>query len=98
MEISELRGSGIKRDLGAKRALKSYHNKHVDGSGNFGFVVVFEDGGSMTGERWLRIDGDYSASREITRLSAGKYAEAGHAVYPIGYRELVQLLREALRI
>ena len=94
MKISEITGSKLKRDLGGKRALKSYHNKHRDGSGNFGFVVVFDDPGGLAGERWFRIDGEYSSTGEVTRLSAGPYAEAGHAVFPISYQQLIHVLKE----
>lgn len=97
MKISEITGSKLKRDLEAKRALKSYHNKHRDGSGNFGFVVVFDDPRGLTGERWFRIDGDYSSTGEIRSLSAGPYAEAGHAVSPISYQQLIQVLKETRR-
>ena len=42
MYLNELNSIKLRKILGATRACFSYRNKHKDGSGNFGLVVVFE--------------------------------------------------------
>lgn len=40
LTFDQLKGQKLKKDLGLDYALKSYHNKHKDGSGNFGIILM----------------------------------------------------------
>jgi hypothetical protein len=57
-----LNGRKLKKDLGLKKASKRYHNKHVKGSGNFGFTLRTEDGG------FFDLSGDYKHDGRIYHL------------------------------
>lgn len=82
INLSELSGNKLKADLKASRVRMSYHNKHKDGSGNFGFVIVFELEGvkdigcGMTApnEKWFQLSGDYSSTKKILDLTFGTYS------------------------
>lgn len=68
MKINELNGRKMKKDIvDCSRCIKRYHNKHVDGSGNFGFTVVVRD-------KWFTIDGNYDSEGNVHSLSYGLYA------------------------
>lgn len=67
MYVKELNGRKLKKDLEADVVRKTYHNKHVDGSGNFGFVIRRQN-------QLYRIDGDYNRFGQITHLDFGDYA------------------------
>jgi len=70
MEIKELNGRKLKKDLEAGIVRKTYHNKHVDGSGNFGFIIRRGN----DGQYWYRIDGVYDKNGRITHLDFSDYA------------------------
>jgi hypothetical protein len=82
MKFLELKGTKLRTDLKASRVNKSYNNKHKDGSGNFGFVIVydlegFKDVGCGMKEpnsKWFQISGDYRADKEFYSLSFGSYS------------------------
>jgi hypothetical protein len=85
MNLDALSGCIIRKALNASRVRMSYHNKHVDGSGNFGFVVVFEKGGvkdigcGMTApnESWYNLHGQYNSQKQVYGLSFSPYSTAG---------------------
>jgi len=62
LDISSLTGPTLKRLTGAIRAKKRYENKHVDGSGNFGFYIRMPDG------RPYDVDGDYDITGKISGI------------------------------
>ena len=71
MKITELNGKEVKRLCGCIRAIKRYHNRHKDGSGNFGFTLVYPaPAGSQAqdAEAWYSLDGDYGSVGEICFL------------------------------
>ena len=70
MKIKELNGRKLKKDLEAVLVRKTYHNKHVDGSGNFGFIIRRGN----NGQYWYRLYGDYNKRGEIIRLYFSDYA------------------------
>lgn len=47
---------------------KTYHNKHKNGSGNFGFILRVNNK-DLTA---IHLDGEYNTSGEITRLRISK--------------------------
>jgi len=70
MKREDLNTKRIKQLLGAERVRKIYENKHVDGSGNLGIVIVKND-------LWYRIDARYNAEKEIYELNYGDYGFGG---------------------
>ena len=62
MRLEDFSGWRLKRDLGVDKANKIYHNRHVDGSGNFGYLMV-------KANVWFRIDAEYTPAHEITWIS-----------------------------
>ena len=71
LTIQDLKGSKIKKDLqkyaiNVNKLIKRYHNKHIDGSGNFGFTIRVND-------IWLTMDGEYNSKGEITILEICKF-------------------------
>ena len=89
MRFEELSGNRLKKALEATRTVKSYHNKHVDGSGNFGFVIVFKRsdalkdvgcGMKVADEKWYNLHGNYTTDKTIYGLSFGDYASAGASI------------------
>jgi len=88
ININELRGQKLKKDLGVYKAIKRYHNKHRDGSGNFGFTIRQD-------KRWFTLDGDYNRNGEITCLYFGLFSEAGEKISINSYQEAI---RDMIRI
>jgi hypothetical protein len=82
INLNELSGVTLRNALNASRVRMSYHNKHKDGSGNFGFVIVFEHEGvkdagcgiTVPNETWFQLSGSYNAQKEIYSLDFGDYA------------------------
>lgn len=82
MKFLELKGTSLRASLKASRVSMSYHNKHKDGSGNFGFVIVFklegvkDIGCGMTApnDRWFQLSGNYRATKECYSLDFGSYS------------------------
>ena len=67
VKVTEISTNNMKKFLGAVRVRQTYHNKHVDGSGNFGIVIV------MPSNRWYRIDGNYDRDKELTSFNPNSY-------------------------
>jgi hypothetical protein len=84
VQLNELSGVILRNELKASRVRMSYHNKHKDGSGNFGFVVVFEKEGLVDvgcgikakNEAWFQINGNYTPEKRLYGLSFGNYSSA----------------------
>jgi len=75
MQVSELKGLKIKRNLRKKgipvsHVIKRYHNRHKDGSGNFGFTIRVGNG--LT-DFWFSLDGEYDERREVIKLELSDY-------------------------
>ena len=83
MKISELKGSRIKRDIKAETVRKEYHNKHKDGSGNFGFSIRFNNG------NLYRLDGNYNKDGNIYSLDYGKYSGIGMEIKYDNYENMI---------
>jgi hypothetical protein len=92
INLSELSGNKLKADLKASRVNKSYHNKHKNGSGNFGFVIVYELEGlkdvgcgmKVPNEEWFQLSGDYDSNKKLYHLDFGTYARPINRI-PIEY-------------
>src|SRR6266446_4099341 len=84
VRVGEFTGAKLKKDLAAIRAIKRYHNRHKDGSGNFGFTIVRFDPSLLNtyhqGERWFDINGDHGSNGCIIHLRAGLFSNAGSPV------------------
>ena len=84
MQLNELSGVILRKELRVSRVRMSYHNKHKDGSGNFGFVIVIEKEGMVDvgcgiqakNEAWFQISGNYTAEKRLYGLSFGDYSRA----------------------
>jgi len=82
MQLSELSGVILRNELRVSRVRQSYHNKHKDGSGNFGFVIVIEKEGFVDvgcgqkapNESWFQLSGNYTAEKRLYGLNFGDYA------------------------
>lgn len=61
MKITQIDSKKLKALLGAEMVRKQYENKHVGGSGNFGYAIKIRD-------RVYNIHGDYAPSKEIRNL------------------------------
>jgi len=59
LRLEDFSGWRLKRDLGVDRANRIYHNKHVDGSGNFGYLMLKDD-------VWFRLDAEYTPTHDIS--------------------------------
>lgn len=82
INLNELSGVILRNALNASRVRMSYHNKHKYGSGNFGFVIVFEKAGfkdvgcghTMPNESWFQISGAYTPLKQVYGCSFGNYS------------------------
>jgi len=66
MKYSEMRK--IKKALGAYKCRQRYHNKHTDGSGNFGYDMYPEKTEGYP-RHWFDIHGDYDTEKTIRNLT-----------------------------
>lgn len=87
LNIDQLNGNLIKKKIGAERVIKQYENKHVDGSGNFGYFIRKDNTA-------YSIDGDYGRDGYIYNLRVGK--TYGNAPHTPKESETIQLIRKAL--
>lgn len=83
---SELNGARMRKDLDATRVIKSYENKHKDGSGNLGFVLRYKRAQAYTttgpypqliDEDWFNLSGEYRPDGTFYSLRIGAYISAG---------------------
>lgn len=80
--LFELTGVKLRKDLNATRVRMTYHNKHKNGSGNFGFVVVYAHEGTkdagcgmtVPNEDWFSLSGNYNTIKQIWGLTFGDYS------------------------
>lgn len=89
IKIDELKGARLKKDLGLDRAIKRYHNKHVDGSGNFGFTLI-KNG------KWYTLDGDYTRDGFVYHLHFGAFSSTSSKVEIENYEELLEKIKSEL--
>ena len=88
INFKELSGVTLKNALFASRVRKSYENKHKDGSGNFGFVIVYEKEGmkdigcgmQTKNEHWFQLSGNYTMDKTCYGMDFGDYARPIHQV------------------
>ena len=103
MNFLELKGTKLRADLKASRVQKSYNNKHKDGSGNFGFVIVFELEGlkdvgcgmKVPNEKWFQISGNYRPDKECYCLDFGSYSRPiNHIPRDWNYQQVIAYMAE----
>lgn len=97
MNIKELNGRKLKKDLGLKSCLKRWHNKHVDKSGNFGYNLIVGDG-----KQDYEITGDYNSKGEIYSLDFGELYEAPSVVLigkgrNVDYEQMIRIIKKILK-
>lgn len=88
IDLSELSGVTLRNALKATRVRMTYHNKHKDGSGNFGFVIIFDHGGvkdagcgmTTANETWYALHGHYTTQKVVRALSFGDYSRPINSV------------------
>jgi hypothetical protein len=85
--FSEISGAKLKKDLNLKNAIKGFHNKHRDGSGNFGFVLITKD------DKHYQVAGDYATDGTVYNLVAGTYGGGLDKVEAKSYDELINKLK-----
>ncbi|MCL4343900.1 MAG: hypothetical protein JRN26_04685 [Nitrososphaerota archaeon] len=88
--MEELTGPKLKKVLGAKSIGKSYHNKHKDGTGNAGYVIVDKNG------KWYQLNVTYDSRGEIYDASFGPYGSAPGRLSAKSYDELVRQIKERM--
>ena len=104
MQVSELKGLKIKRNLRKKgipvsHVIKRYHNRHKDGSGNFGFTIRVGNGLS---DFWFSLDGEYDERREVIKLELSDFGNVGFlrkqwiSVNANTYQEFIEKLAKEL--
>jgi hypothetical protein len=76
MKFKELDLRMLKRHFKFKSASIRYHNKHRDGSGNFGTNLTKGTYGKPDWENW-EISGNYKSDGELYGVSFGKAFWAG---------------------
>jgi len=99
MQFETLTGTKLKKDLGAVRVTKAYHNKQKLGTGNFGFVIVFKTSQPKPYDQvWFRLDGAYSSNKQISNLGFGLYSGGGsRGIHGFSYTELVSYMKRAIK-
>ena len=85
MQIDELKGHKIKKDIEAETVRKEYHNKHKDGSGNFGFSIKYPENNTL-----YRLDGEYNRDGRIYYLDYGKYSGVGTKINCDTYESMIR--------
>lgn len=71
LKFDELKGARMKKSMNASMVRKRYHNKHVDGSGNFGFTIRDLD------KNCWDMHGAYNPDKVVRRLSFGDCSSLG---------------------
>jgi len=99
MLFESLKGTKLKKDLGAVRVSKSYHNKHKLGSGNFGFIVAYKNNHPKPlDEFWFRLDGSYNSDGKLVSLSFGSYGGgASRGLHDFTYTELISYMKRFVK-
>jgi hypothetical protein len=85
MNLDALSGCVLRKALNASNVRMTYHNKHKDGSGNFGFTIIFKKDGvkdvgcGMTAPNdvWYSMHGYYNSIKQVYALHFGTYSSAG---------------------
>ena len=99
LKAYQLNGKQIKKDLIKKglhiqRVIKRYHNKHKNGSGNFGFTITAL---GNDGEMWLTLDGEYDSNEEIYVLTLGKFIGEAKSIDIHSYNSFINDLADKIK-
>jgi len=82
LTLNELKGQKLKRDLKLDSAIKSWHNKHKDGSGTFGFMLT-------KGTKWVRLAGSYTPTGKVYNLTIETAQHAPKSISAKSYEGLI---------
>ena len=85
LTLNELKGQKLKKDLKLDSAVKSWHNKHKDGSGNFGIMLT-------KGTKWVRLAGFHTPSGKVYNLTIETAEHAPKSISAKTYEELIKQL------
>lgn len=85
INLNQLKGATLRKNFGATRTAFSYHNKHKDGSGNFGINIIFERDGEIDAGCGIKVQdrsmydihGMYAPDGTIYSLHFGVLYQAG---------------------
>lgn len=111
MQFNDLDGRKLKNDVPSletsDKVHRDYHNKHVDGSGNFGMQVKVEipegerEEGPLGREREYefiaKVNGTYDEEQAVTSLQIGDNPAGGGASIDPTYEALVQAINDAVQ-
>lgn len=96
IDITELKGTNLKKDLKLDRALKRWHNKNKSG-GNFGINLYQKDD-----KPDYQITGYHNLNGDVTGLSVAQLYQAGPTIFSKGehsewnYPKLIKFLTKIL--
>ena len=79
MKLNEIKLSQIKKNFKFKTASFRYHNKHKDGSGNFGTNLTKGTWGQNDWQNW-EISGEYDNNKELYCLNFGRAYQIGATI------------------
>lgn len=90
INISELKGNTIKKELGAKRCMFRWHNKNNSG-GNFGINII-----GINGKNY-ELSGFYDHHGNVCNLRFGYIYEAGSMLPRLNLQETLKFLNKVLK-
>jgi hypothetical protein len=94
MNFNDLDLKKIKKTLNFKKASLRYHNKHKDGSGNFGTNLTKGTWGEKDWENW-EISGEYDNNKNLYVLRFGKcYGGIGTKYSPDNIEEFIGIIQK----
>jgi hypothetical protein len=103
INLNQLKGTTLRKIFGATRTAFGYHNKHKDGSGNFGINIIFEREGMIdagcgikTQDRSIYdITGAYQPDGSLYSLSFGVLYQAGsRGLEDMTFEEFVEFAKK----
>lgn len=91
INISELKGTRIKKAIGADSVTKRYHNKNKSG-GNFGFTIIKD-------KTLYDLSGYYNTEGHVHRLRFGQYWKAGAElpIKPTTFEDLINSINKIMK-
>lgn len=88
ININELDGNRIRKEIGFETVRKTYQNTHIDKSGNFGYFFRTQK------KTLLQLDGHYNSEGNIKSLRFSQNWQTGFYVIFDTLKDLMEFLRE----
>lgn len=86
ININELKGTNLKKDVGLKRVLKRFHN-HNNSGGNFGINLYPTDPMDHTRKKF-EITGEHDTDGNVRLLRFGELYQVGQTLFDNEYYSL----------